>query len=207
MTLAIPEMADLAFDLEGGTLPMDYPFLLWTILARLAPQLAEEPLIGVLPLRTSESNAALLLPKRAKLVLRLPESLACYATENLSGKTLDLSVGTTLPEKCTLSLGKSRLSRIQPYPTIHASLVTGPDDEVVFTKGIEMQLNEMGIEGRLICGRHRTLAGDKQTIHGYSLVVHDLKPASSLKLQYAGLGEMRRFGCGIFVPHKAISGL
>ena len=207
MTNAIPEMTDLMFDLEGGTIPVAYPFLLWAELARYAPQLAEAPLVGVLPLRTSESNEGLLLPKRAKLVLRLPESLADYATENLSGKMLDLSANTTPPGKCTLSLGKSRLNQIQPYPTIHASLVTGPDDEEVFTIGIHLQLSEMGIEGRLICGRRRTLAGDHQTIHGYSLVVHDLKPMASLKLQYAGLGDMRRFGCGIFVPHKAISGL
>jgi hypothetical protein len=37
--------------------------------------------------------------------------------------------------------------------------------------------------------------------------VHDLKSDASLKLQYAGLGESRQYGCGIFVPYKAITGL
>ena len=80
-------------------------------------------------------------------------------------------------------------------------------DEVLFMGGIDARLSEMGIAGKLICGKRRTINGDRQTIHGYSLVVHDLKPEASVQLQYAGLGEARQFGCGIFVPYKVISGL
>jgi CRISPR-associated protein Cas6 len=77
----------------------------------------------------------------------------------------------------------------------------------MFTDHINSQLSKMGIEGKLICGRRRALAGGQQLIHGFSLVIHDLKPEASLQLQYAGLGEGRQFGCGLFVPHKTISGL
>jgi len=207
MADAIPEMVDLMFDLDGGAVPAAYPFLLWREIVRLAPRLAEEHLVGVLPLRTSESREALLLPKRAKLVLRLPASLAGYATERLSGQRLDLSVNGKSSGECALTLGKSRLNQIQPYPTIHAGLVTGPEDEEIFTSNIRLKLGEMGIEGKLICGKRRTLSNGQQTIHGFSLVIHDLKPMASLKLLYAGLGNERKFGCGIFVPHKTISGL
>ena len=77
----------------------------------------------------------------------------------------------------------------------------------MFMDGIRKRLSEMDITANLVCGMRRTLAGGQRTIHGYSLVVHDLKPEASLQLQYAGLGEERHFGCGIFVPHKIISGL
>jgi hypothetical protein len=59
----------------------------------------------------------------------------------------------------------------------------------------------------LICGKRRDINDDQQSIHGYSLVVHDLTPEASLRLQFVGLGEGRQFGCGIFVPSKVISGL
>lgn len=207
MTNVAPEMIDLVFDLEGRTLPVDYPFSLWSEIVRLAPRLAEEKHVGILPLRTSESNEGLLLPKRAKLVLRLPARLAGYAETRLSGQQLNISVSTGQPGDVSLLLGKSRPHRIQPHPTIHAQLVTGASDEEDFTKSINLQLSEMGIEGRLICGKRRTLEGDQYVIHGFSLVIHDLEPEASLQLQYTGLGEERRFGCGIFLPHKAISGL
>lgn len=200
-------MIDLVFDLSGGTLPAAYPFTLWAEIVRHAPQLAEEKLVGVLPLRTAESNEGLLLPKRAKLVLRLPATLAGHAAACLSGQQLNVTVNIKQPGEGSLLLGKSKPHQIHPYPTIHAQLVTGASDEEIFTNFIYSQLSEMGIAGKLICGKRRTLAGSQQTIHGYSLVIHDLKAEASLQLQYTGLGEERRFGCGIFVPHKVISGL
>jgi CRISPR-associated protein Cas6 len=192
-------MIDMMFDLGGGILPTAYPFALWEALVCHVPQLAEEKLVGVLPLRAAENNEGMLLPKRAKLVLRLPMALAAHAAA-LSGQQLDVA-------ESTLQLGKGKLRPIQPYPTIHAQLVTGATDEVLFLDGINTQLNKMGIAARLICGKRRILTGAQQSIHGYSLVIHDLKPEASLQLQYAGLGEGRQFGCGIFVPYKVISGL
>ncbi|MDO8263775.1 MAG: type I-MYXAN CRISPR-associated protein Cas6/Cmx6 [Gallionella sp.] len=195
----ITEMIDLVFDLDGGTIPAAYPFALWSEIVRHAPQLAEEKLVGVLPLRTAECNEGMLLPKRAKLVLRLPTALTDAALRLIGSA---MQIGSS-----QLRLGKSKARPIQPYSTIHAQLVTGTSDEVMFMDGIRTQLSEMNITAKLICGKRRTLAGDQHTIHGYSLVIHDLKPESSLQLQYAGLGESRQFGCGIFVPYKVISGL
>lgn len=192
-------MIDLVFDLSGATLPSAYPFALWAEIVRHAPQLAEEKLVGVLPLRTAECNGGMLLPKRAKLVLRLPAALTGVASR-LTGSALQIGSDQ-------LQLGKSKIRPIQPYSTLHAQLVTGASDEVMFMDDIRKQLSELNIAANLVCGKRRTLAGDQRVIHGYSLVVHDLKPDASLQLQYAGLGEERRLGCGIFVPHKVISGL
>lgn len=207
MTEEIPEMIDMAFDLDGRMLAADYPFALWAELVRHAPQLAKEKFVGVLPLRTSKSNEGLLLAKRAKLVLRIPTTLADYVATCLPGKQLNMAVNISQPGEGSLLIGKGQLHKIHPYPTIHAQLVTGAIDELIFTDCINTQLSKMGIAGKLICGKHLTLAGNEQTIQGFSLVIHDLKPEASMQLQYAGLGEERRFGCGIFVPHKTITGL
>ena len=199
MANVIHEMVDMVFDLEGGILPDTYPFALWAEIVRIAPRLAEDESVGVLPLQTAESREGLLLPKRAKLVLRLPTALL-DAASRLAGSVLQIGSSQLRP-------GTNRARPIQPFPTLHAQLVTGASDETMFMESIREQLSEMSIAANLVCGMRRTLADCQRTIHGYSLVVHDLKPEASLQLQYAGLGEERHFGCGIFVPHKVISGL
>lgn len=193
-------MIDMVFDLDGGTIPATYPFALWAALIRRVPELSEQRLVGVLPLRGTANSERILLPKRSKLVMRLPTILAEHTATRLTGQQLDLAGST-------LRLGAAKERPIQPYPTIHAQLVTGISDEVLFVEHINTQLGEMKIKGNLICGKRHTINGDRQSLQGYSLVIHDLTPMASLQLQFSGLGEGRQFGCGIFVPYKVISGL
>lgn len=190
----------MVFDLEGGILPVAYPFALWKELIRLVPGLAEEKSVGVLPLRGTGIKEGMLLSKRAKMVMRLPTKLANQTAAGLAGQQLDISGRS-------VRLGAAKTRPIHPFPTVHAQLVTGTSDEVQFVENINTQLGEMGIKGKLICGRRRTIGDDSQSMQGFSLVVHDLKAEASLHLQFVGLGTGRQFGCGIFVPYKVISGL
>ena len=193
-------MVDLMFDLAGGTLPSAYPFALWAALLRHVPQLEEEKSVGILPLRGTINSEGLLLSRRAKLVVRLPATLAANASSRLTDQQLDIDGNI-------IRLGAAKTRTIQPYPTIHAQLVTGGSDEVLFTDDIKRQLGELDISGKLICGKRLGINGCPKSILGYSLVLHDLKAEASLQLQYLGLGDERHFGCGIFVPYKVISGL
>ncbi len=198
MTIAIPEMIDAVFDVSGDRVPVNYPFALWEELTHLVPELAGDASIGVLPLRTTGSATGMLLPKRAKLVIRLPVSLAPHVA-SLSGQPLDVGH--------PLRLANGRLREILAYSTIHAQLVAGADDEVVFADSVSACLADLGITASLICGRKSSLVDGDRRIHGFSLVIHDLKPEDSLLLLYAGLGSHRKYGCGIFVPYKVISDL
>ncbi len=200
MTEHAPEMIDLVFDLEGGILHRGYPFALWDALVGHFPALADEPLAGILPLRLAESNEGLLLTKRAKLALRLPAARAEQAAAALQGHRLEVNGNP-------LHLGAAKKRAIQPSATVHAQIVAGSGDEVPFMEHIKTQLEELQIAGHLICGLRSTLDDGRQSICGFSLVIHDLKPEASVQLQYVGLGDHRRYGCGIFVPHKAITGL
>ena len=89
MTMTISEMVDVVFDISGDSVPVNYPFELWRELVRLVPELEGESSVGVLPLRTTGSDCGMLLPKRAKLVVRLPRSLATQTTP-LSGQELNI---------------------------------------------------------------------------------------------------------------------
>ena len=193
-------MVDLVFDLEGGTIPAAYRIALWNSLQDFAPQLAEEKLVGILPLRATVNNQGMLLTKRAKLAIRLPATLAETAASRLTGQQLDIAGST-------IRLGIAKTRQIEPYPTIHAQLVTGSSDEVLFVKDVKEQMDVLGVSGKLICGKRVNVNSGQRPIDGFSLVIHDLKPDASLQLQYAGLGSERQFGCGIFVPYKVITGL
>jgi len=199
-TSNIPEMADMVFALSGETPSASYPFALWSELLRLAPHLAEQELAGIVPLRLPASSAGTPLQRRAKMILRLPSKLSDEISAHLSEQEVNVN-------GCQLRLGMGAKRALQAYPTIHAQMVAGINDEVSFMKNIHTQLSELGVSGNLICGKKYTLSDKQQVIHGFSLVIHDLKPEASLKLQYAGLGGSRQFGCGIFVPYKVISGL
>jgi CRISPR-associated protein Cas6 len=193
------EMIDLMFDVSGGMLPAAYPYALWEQVVKLIPQLAEHAGVGIIPLRMAESLEGMLLPKRAKLIIRMPQHLAAAAC-GLAHQRLDIGASV-------LQLGDCKTRPIQSYSTLHAQLVIGADDEIEFVGEVEAALNAMGIKAKLICGQHRILHSADMTIKGYSLVLHDLAPEASLRVQCAGLGEGRKFGCGLFVPYKVISGL
>ncbi len=199
MSSTTPVMIDVVFEIAGDTVPLGYPFALWDEITRLAPALAEEASIGVLPLRTTSSAYGLLLAKRSKLVIRIPQALS-EPVMALEGKSCTLG-------EHDLHIGKGKLREISPYPTIQSYLVAGDKDEITFMHEISAALEKRLITANLICGRASILESASGNIHGFNLVIHDLKPEDSLSLQYSGLGSSRQHGCGVFVPYKVISDL
>ena len=198
-SLEMQDMIDVVFDLDGGTVPGNYPYLLWDELLRCLPWLKDENETGVHPLRGSASGENILLSKRTKLILRIPAERVSQI-EALSGQRLNIAGNT-------LVVGKAKQRQLQAATTLHANIVESNLSEVEFLIEMKRQLHDMNVPCNLICDKHRKISGSKQTINGFGLVLHDLKLPISLQIQNTGLGGSRRFGCGIFVPFKAISGL
>ena len=192
-------VTEVVYDLKGGSLPGEYTFALWQELVRALPWLEAEELAGLLPLRGARSGGAILLPQRAKLVLRLPQRLVPQA-QQLSGQTLNV-------EGHDLQVGAVRQRSLLAHPTLHAHLVASASGEDEFLAEVEERLRELDIPCKWICGKRVELQGEEGAISGYSLVVHELRPEGSLRLQQIGLGAERRYGCGLFVPYKEISNL
>jgi CRISPR-associated protein Cas6 len=166
---------------------------------RCLPWLKDEINAGILPLRGSASGEDTLLSKRTKLVLRVPAAHADQ-TLHLSGKRLDI-------DGSILAVGKGKLRQLQATTTLHAHLVESNLGEIEFLADMKQKLLALNISCNLICDKHRKVRGLTQALSGFGLVLHDLKPAASLQIQRLGLGGARHFGCGIFVPFKAITGL
>ena len=59
----------------------------------------------------------------------------------------------------------------------------------------------------MLCGRDVALATPQRSYRTRSLMVTVGTPAQSLALQRQGLGEARKLGCGLFIPHKDVGDL
>ncbi len=193
------EMTDMIFALTGSSLPADYAVSLWHEVVRVLPALEHEAAAGILPLRAPEHGSDLLLPRRARLVLRIPAVMQEEA-QQLCGRKLDM-------EGYTLEVGECRNRPMQATPTLHAQLVASSSAEEDFLAAMAEEMHASDIAGKLICGKKHMLPGSDGRISGYSLVVHELKPQDALHLQWCGLGGERHFGCGMFIPYKVIANL
>lgn len=192
-------MIDLAFALEGQTLPREHRGLLAAALEAALPWLADVPGAGVHRLNVAAGGGPqALLSGRTRLTLRVPRERAEDAAA-LSGRELQLGGSR-------LRVGAAQVRELLPYSALYAHLVATDDagaaaDELAFVQATAAQLQALDVVGRAICGRHQvTEAG---AVHGFSLMLDGLSPAHSLRVMEAGLGPHRRLGCGLFVPHKS----
>lgn len=206
------EVVDAAFAIECRSLPVDHAFALSAAVQAALPWFADEPQAGLHTVHGAASGAGwkrpegedalLQLSHRTRLVLRLPESRLQDAAA-LTGRTLDVA-GFPM-----------RVGRLSPRPLLRiASLFSrsvifeGAADEPAFVAAAIEGLRALGVEASaMLCGRDVTLLTPQRTYRARSLMVTVATPAQSLALQRHGLGEARKLGCGLFIPHKDVGDL
>jgi CRISPR-associated protein Cas6 len=191
-------LVDLAFALQGRTLPRRHSRELALALLQVLPWLANEPLAGVHRLNISAGNGPdALLSNRTRLVLRLPRERVDYALA-LAGTTLPLGNHHLRVQ------GSPQVRELLPYGTLYAHVVATPrPDELAFLDDVDGELQHLGIAGRRMCGRQQALADGTDALVGYSLMLDGLTPAHAQHLMEQGLGPHRLWGCGLFIPHKS----
>lgn len=192
-------IVDIVFSISGIRIPRDHGFMLWRELRICLPWLDAEAHAAIHAVRGAPANDdTLLLTKRASLVLRLPESRIVDA-QSLTGQQLNL-------DGCMLQIGSARNRPLQAYPTLYSHLVsTGSENETDFLDDVAAQLERINLACKFMCGKRRALQAEQAVIFGYSLMLYDLTPELSILLQQIGLGDHRKLGCGIFIPHKSIA--
>ena len=195
-TELIASVVDMVFPLTGRSLPPEYALPLQQALRAELPWLGEEPRAGVHPVKLAHgSGAQALLSGRSRLLLRLPRERV-EAAGALAGRTL--AVGD-----CPVRLGTPHLRELLPHGTLYAHAVAARnEDEADFVQWVAAELAALQLRAPWICGKRGGRRLPEQTVTTFSLMVHNLPPAESLRLQEQGLGAHRLLGCGIFVPHK-----
>jgi CRISPR-associated protein Cas6 len=188
---------DMVFPLHGSALPRDHRLLLGRALAEALPALADDPQAAVHPVKlVTGSGEPALLSARARLVLRVARDRV-DAVGALAGRALRI-------EDEELRLGAPQLRELLPHTTLYAHFVAAGDaDEAVFLESVDAELARLEVRAQRVCGRAQQLRGPDGALHGFSLLLHGLRPQASLRVLEQGLGAHRWMGCGVFVPHKS----
>lgn len=194
-------MIDAVFEIRGNALSRHYQHELWSALVARLPWLDSEPLAGLLEIRASLSDGVYLLPRRARLGLRVPQARADDVMA-LAGRQLEVGAHP-------IAVGRGVTRALVPQPTLGAPfVVTGARDELEHQTRVAELLERIGLPQRFICGRMGESQGAAgETLRGAPVVLHQLRDEQSMRVQFEGLGPNRSLGFGLFVPRKLISGI
>ena len=211
--LPTADVVDLAFSIQCRQLPVDHLHALSTALQDALPDMQNTG-IGLHELHIAGSQngwerpdprlGQYLMPsRRTRLSMRVPRAKAGEITRRLQGLILDI-------DGCELTLGPAREKPISSHDTLYARHVLMQDaaeeeDENLFLERMARELEEKGIQvKKALCGKTSKIGTDSDPLYPRSLMIADLSPADSIKLQQEGLGDHQHLGCGIFLPMKGI---
>ncbi len=188
-------MIDVAFVLDGTALPREHRRALAAALEAELPWLADLPHAWLHRINVSAGDGDLaLLSGRSRIMLRVPRESAADVGA-LAG--IKLRIG-----EHALRLGAPRVRELLPHATLYSYLVAAGDaSEIGFLDATAAELAKLDVSCRCICGRQQT--AEAGTLRGFSLMLDGLSRSASLRVLESGLGAERRFGCGLFVPHKS----
>jgi CRISPR-associated protein Cas6 len=205
------DIVDAVFAIACRCLPVDHAYALQQAIQDALPWFAQEPRAGLHTvhgaasgsgwMRPEGADALLQLSHRARLALRLPRHRLEDAAA-LLGRTLQVAGWPLHVEKMALR----PLSRITTL--FSRCVVLDALDEAAFVSTATDELGAIGIRAeRMVCGRVTPVATPERTYQARSLMLAGLTLEQSLLLQQSGLGAGRKFGCGLFIPHKDIADL
>lgn len=199
-----PEVVDVQFALAGQRIPLDHADALWLALCEQLPWLATEPLAAVHPLAgLSPGEDCWYLSRRSRLTLRLAAEQAPKALA-LVGATLTIG-------DAAVQVGAATQRALQAMPVLYAKFVSyggatdEPIDEAAFHAACRAELAALGMSPRLLCGKARRARTATGLFSGFSVMLLDLSEEQNLTIQRQGLGDERKRGCGVFVPHKSMA--
>ncbi|NOY67187.1 MAG: type I-MYXAN CRISPR-associated protein Cas6/Cmx6 [Gammaproteobacteria bacterium] len=205
------EIIDLAFKINCQCLPLEHARQLSLAIHQALPWISEEEMVGIHLIYGAESgngwqrpedtsNEVLYLSRRTRMSLRLPKSRIEDAIK-LTGQTLEI-------DEYSIVVGESSVKLLSTSSTIFSRYVSSSDDETedAFQQRAYSELQGMGINvSKLLCGKTHILQGYNTDIFTRSLMLAELTPEESIKVQQLGIGEGRKMGCGLFLAHKGIA--
>lgn len=205
------DIVDVRFTIDCRRIPVDHAFALAQAIALAVPWMPGESDAAVHTIHVAGSqngwerpphsaDAHLMVSRRTKLVIRIAKQHVDALRRELAGRTLDV-------DGCPLTVGEGKIRPLSTETTLLARyVVTRPEhSESEFLGWTSEELGRMGIRLRkALCGKATTLATPTGALTTRSLLLAELTPEESVRLQQRGLGPNRHMGCGIFIPHKGV---
>lgn len=205
------DVFDISYKLDCKTLPVDHAQALSDAIHTALPWFSEEEFTGLHLVHVADSgngwmrpedpeNEVLCLSKRTRMTLRIPKHRITDASK-LTGQTLDID-GHLLK----VMEGTSKTLSILPTMFARYVLTEQDIDENEFLKQMIEELAAMDISvTKMMAGLQHKMRMREGDIYLRSLMVAEMTPENAFKLQKHGIGEGRKFGCGLFMPQKGIS--
>ncbi|MBX2835734.1 MAG: type I-MYXAN CRISPR-associated protein Cas6/Cmx6 [Gammaproteobacteria bacterium] len=209
----VAQAVDVVFRIQCKQLPVDHAEPLASSLLTIAPWMENLPYVGIHSVHVAGSQNGwerpddslgerLMLSKRTRLRIRMPLSHAdqlvdalSHSQLSISGEPMAILSGTVRPfEPITNLFARS----------CHFGKPADPElDESEFTQKVVSHCLEIGFSpNKILCGKSRTIYCGEGPIYGRSVLIADIPPQYSLKLQEVGIGSGQLLGCGILLPHK-----
>lgn len=208
------DVVDLAFPIQCRQLPVDHLHALSTALGKVLPGLQEDR-IGIHEIHIAGSQngwerpdpelGQYLMPsRRTRLSIRVPKNRVAEIIDRLQSVILDI-------DGCELTLGAVKEKPICSHDTLYARHVlmqnaAEEQDENLFLERMARELEGKDIQvKKALCGKSSQITTNDGPLITRSLMIADLNPTESVKLQQEGLGEHQHLGCGLFLPMKGIA--
>ncbi|MCW9012348.1 MAG: type I-MYXAN CRISPR-associated protein Cas6/Cmx6 [Gammaproteobacteria bacterium] len=205
------DVADLSFKLDCKRIALDHAYDLFQALSAALPWLASEDRAGVhlvhgastgngwqRPEETDGENF-IYLSRRSRMHLRLPKERYEDAKQ-LIGQTLDIG-------GYELTVGEYQIKPLTSQGTLFSRYILLADNETEdqMVERVAEEMKTMGINlKKALAGIDNEFASPNGKMRTMSLMVADLDPDEAVTLQQKGVGEGRKMGFGLFIPHKGI---
>ena len=207
------DVVDLVYNINCKCLPLDHAYAFSNVILAALPWMNDEPQAGIHLIHGAESgngwmrpedttNELLHLSKRSRMTLRVPKHRIEDAM-GLTGEKLDI-------DGHSLEVGKAKVKLFSTLPTQFARYVVVPegvsnDDEAAFMAYAVEELKALDVRVRkLLCGRAHALQHPDGDLYARSIMLADLDLDEAVTLQQQGVGQHRKIGCGLFMPHKGV---
>lgn len=214
---------ELSFGVIGQTLPADHGYGLYSAIARQHPKLHDLEGLAINTIFGKPNhNGEIELTERSRLSLRCPSD-SVMAVLVLAGTQFGLG-------KHTIRLVNPEIRQLRAFSDLKARMVaikhpSAKFDDISpdwFLDACDRQLKALGIDASVgiplddtdeparkamqIKRKENVSQKSKQRetdcVVGYSIIVANLLPESSILLQAKGIGGKRKMGCGYFVPYR-----
>ncbi|WP_126455154.1 type I-MYXAN CRISPR-associated protein Cas6/Cmx6 [Sulfuriflexus mobilis] len=203
-------VVDLVYKIRCRCLPVDHAHALSVALLEHLPWLKDTRGAGMHPIHIPETGNGWMRPegedellhlsRRTKLMLRAPVGHVESAA-GLAGKTLQVS-GHELE---VLSMEQRPLHALETLFSLYNVIEDGMDEEA-FMRSVAEELSAIGVKPRkMLPGKGRSMRTGEGKLNTSSLMIAELKPEESLKIQHHGIGKHQHMGCGLFIPQKGIA--
>lgn len=205
------DIVDLYFKIKCRQIALDHAHDLSRALHQALPWLVDEERAGIHLIHGASSGNGwqrpdenegedfIYLSRRARMAMRVPKTRIADA-EALIGRSLDVGGNQ-------LEIGESQVKQLTTLGTLFSRYVWMKDgeDEEAFLQRIVQEMKSLGLNvKKVLCGVGHEFSMPQGKVQTMSVMVADLSPQHSVLLQQHGVGEGRKLGFGLFIPHKGI---